>query len=237
MDSFQFKQFSIRQDQCSMKIGTDGVLLGAWVPVEESRRVLDIGTGTGVIAIMIAQRTSETVVHGIEIEQTSYSQAHENMANSEWSSRLGVFHGAIQDYANQTDIKYDLIVSNPPFFTGGTLSVNQNKTNVRHTTKLSHSDLLVSVQKLLTPDGRFALILPLIEGLRCVEMAEQYNLYCTKMTQVKSQVGKPVERLLLVFEKDKKEIQKDELVIQSGGGRHEYTDPYITLTRDFYLNL
>ncbi|MFK8102093.1 MAG: tRNA1(Val) (adenine(37)-N6)-methyltransferase [Saprospiraceae bacterium] len=234
---FKFKQFDIRQENCAMKIGTDGVLLGAWAAVSSSTtKVLDVGTGTGVIAIMLAQRTENAEIVGVEIDELVCQEANDNMQAAPWSDRLRSVLAPIQDFKKTTTERFDLIVSNPPFFTGGTLSINQDRTNVRHTVKLPTGELLQAARELLTPEGRFCVILPLIEGLRFKEQAAQYNLYCSKMTEVKAKAEKSVERLLLQFEPTEKTLEKDSLVIQKGG-RHEYTDEYIALTKDFYLKM
>jgi len=232
---FQFKKFSIAQDKCSMKVGTDGVLLGAWADASEAKRILDIGTGTGVIAIMLAQRNESATVHAVEIDETACTQAKDNMSASPFADRLTSFDTSIQDYSFKQE-KYDLIVSNPPFFSGGTLSQNSDRDAVRHTIKLPHGALLLAVQRLLANSGKFAVILPFIEGLRFEEMAATYNLYCTRKTEVKSKTDKPVERLLLEFEKGKKEQTTDELVIQKDK-RNDWTDDYIALTGEFYLKM
>jgi len=233
---FQFKQFAVEQDQCAMKVGTDGVLLGAWVELNGAKKILDIGTGTGLIAIMAAQRNPEAEVHGVEIDHVACEQAATNMAASPFAERLKSIEQPIQDYAKLTRESYDLIVSNPPFFSGGTFSANQNKNDVRHTVKLPNGDLLQAARKLLTKDGKFAVILPYIEGLRFQELAARYHLYCTKITEVFPTKSKPVERLLLQFEQEPKPLKKDSLIIQAGG-RNEFTAEYIELTQDFYLNM
>jgi len=235
---FEFKEFLIRQDQCAMKVGTDGVLLGAWSDVSTARKVLDVGAGTGVIAIMLGQRTKEKAaqVHAVEIDTASAHQARENMQAAPWTDRMALFETSIQEYARTTNQRYDLIVSNPPFFSGGTFSENQDRNDVRHTVKLPHGDLLTSVRKLLSDAGRFCVVLPLIEGMRFKEMAAEYGLFCTKVTRVKPKADKPVERLLLQFEFEDKEEISDELVIQKKA-RNDWTEAYIELTRDFYLKM
>jgi tRNA1Val (adenine37-N6)-methyltransferase len=234
---FNFKQFSIYQDRCAMKVGTDGVLLGAWADVDAAKMILDIGTGTGVIAIMLAQRNITALVHGVEVDELSNQQAEENMKASPFAERMETFNLDIQTYSKVTDRKYDMIVSNPPFYSGGTLSASQDKTNVRHTVKLPHGELLLSVKMLLSEVGRFCVILPLIEGLRFKELAERAGLFCNKMTEVRPREEKAVERLLLEFERTKKEMQRVILVIQNDGGRHQYTAEYADLVRDFYTIL
>ncbi len=236
VEAFQFKRFSIEQDKCAMKVGMDGILLGAWADVKNVTTALDVGTGTGVIAIMLAQRTTDTLIHAVEIDGLTCEQAAANMSNCPWSDRLTAINASIQEYARQADQTYDLIVSNPPFFTGGTFSNNQNKNNVRHTVKLPHGDLLAAVRTLLAPNGKFCLILPLIEGLRFREVARSYNLYCTKMTEVLPKVDRQVERLLIQFEKKEVALVKDKLVIQNAK-TEEWTKEYVQLTKAFYLHM
>lgn len=232
---FRFKQFEIRQDRCNMKVNTDGVLLGAWVDVEGKEKALDIGSGTGVIAMMLAQRNESMKVTGIEIDPASFTQSGENMNSSPFAVRLDVLNMSVQDYSKICHEKYDLVVSNPPFFTGGTFSYNENKANVRHTLKLSHSDLLLSVKRLISTEGHFDVILPYIEGLRFIEIAEKYDFYTDRMTSVKSRENKNTERLLLRFSTKKQvHFHKDELIIQDGTGPKDYTEQFKALTKDFY---
>lgn len=234
---FVFKQFSIQQDCCAMKVGTDGILLGAWAPTEDAETILDIGTGTGLIAIMLAQRTDKATIHAVEVEEAAYLEATHNSAACPWSDRLLAFHAAIQDFDLPTSIThgYDLIVSNPPFFSGGTFSFNQDRNSVRHTVKLPHSDLLRAVRRLLHEKGKFCTILPLIEGLRFQELAESYNLYCTRQVEVKPRPSKPTERLLLTFGKEKQPIKKEALVLQEEDSNLRMP-AYKALTEAFYLN-
>ncbi len=231
---FEFRQFSIRHDRCTMKVGTDGVLLGAWAPIEGAARVLDIGTGSGVIAIMLAQRLPSAQVEGVEIDPQSAGQASENMRLSPWSDSLRCHQTSFQDFYRQAGANYDLIVSNPPFFTGGTLSENQDRHAVRHAIKLPHGDLLLGVKKLLAPSGRFALILPLMEGTRFRELAESYGLYCRRCTSVRPRPGKPVARLLMGFSQDRGSCLEDEMTLQEESG-DERSEAYRSLTADFYL--
>lgn len=235
---FQFKKFKIAQDKCSMKIGTDGVLLGAWAETNKAKKILDIGTGTGVIAIMLAQRTVDAEVHGVEIDETSAKQAMDNTTSSAWNERLHIHCQSIQDFAKLSRDSFDLIVSNPPFFTGGTLSNKENRNQARHTVKLPNGDLLTAARKLLTKEGKFCVVLPKLEGLRFKEMAQTYGLYTTLITEVKTTPTKEVERLLIQFEKQaSEEIATSELIIQKGTERNVWTDDYIALTKAFYLKI
>ena len=233
---FTFKQFQIHQDKCAMKVGTDGVLLGAWADTEGTHSILDIGTGTGVIAIMLAQKTEpkEVAVHAVEIDDAAVEQAKENMSATPFAARLAVFHDSVQEFAKKNTIKYDLIVSNPPFFTGGTLSSSGDKTNVRHTVKLPHGDLLNATRELLHKNGRFCVILPLIEGLRFIEIARTYGFYLTRRSDVRPKQDKNIERLLLQFELSNRTFSHDELIIQNSRDERDYTEGYRELTKDFY---
>jgi len=239
-ERFYFKEFALDQDQCTMKIGTDGVLLGAWADVQGAQQILDIGTGTGLIGIMLGQRTkdSQAKIVAVEIEDQAFQQAIENAEKAPWGERVEVVFSAVQDFAkeHQTQEKYDLIVSNPPFFSGGTFSKNQERNSVRHTVKLPHGDLLSAVRSLLAPNGKFSVVLPLIEGMRFQELALDYNLFCTRITKVRPKINKSVARLLLQFEKQEKEAEISELVIQKEG-RNNWTAEYIRLTKAFYLNM
>ncbi len=217
-----------------MKVGTDGILLGAWAEVENVRSILDIGAGSGLIAIMLAQRTASADIHAVEIDAEACSQAADNMANSPWAKRLTAIQSSIQDFSKTALQQYGLIVSNPPFFTGGTFSNSQDKISVRHTVKLPHGDLLIAVRSLLSPDGKFCAILPNLEGLRFIELARTYGLFCSRITAVKPLVNKPVERLLIQFGRTEQELVKDELVIQKGGA-NDWTDDFVELTGTFYL--
>jgi tRNA1Val (adenine37-N6)-methyltransferase len=232
---FQFRQFSIAQDRCAMKVGTDGVLLGAWVETAGVQRALDIGAGTGLIALMLAQRSPNAIVDGVEVDAIACVQAAENMQQSPWSQRLCAIHSSIQDFAKTAGNTYDLIVSNPPFFTGGVLSESESRVQVRHSVKLPHGDLLMAARRLLAPQGVFAVVLPLQEGLRFVEMARTYHLYCERMTEVQTKAGKPLSRLLLQFKSDIPDaVRKDALVLQEEDG-YTRTPEYHRLTEAFYL--
>ncbi len=218
-----------------MKVGTDGVLLGAWADISQAEYVLDIGTGTGVIAIMLAQRSADATIHAVEIDEEACSQATENMQKTAWAGQLHAFNISIQEFAKTHSNKYDLIVSNPPFFSGGTFSSSQDKASVRHTVKLPHGDLLLATRSLLRENGKFCVILPHLEGLRFKEMAGTYNLYCSKTTEVRPKPGKQVERLLLQFEREVKPMKKEELIIWKN--EEEWTEEYKKLTGEFYIKI
>ncbi|MDH5475191.1 MAG: methyltransferase [Cyclobacteriaceae bacterium] len=231
---FHFKQFSIHHDKCSMKVGTDGVLLGAWANVSTPKKVLDVGTGTGLIAIMMAQRGDlDTTIEAIEIEKDAYLQAIENIENCPWHNQITVIHSSIQAFTNTSTSKYDLIISNPPFFLSGSKSENQKRNIARHTQTLSHEDLIYSTDQLLSSGGKFSIILPIDEGEIFIEKASQSNLFCSRITKVKPKVNKPFERMLMEFIRSITETKKTELIIQFEK-RNDYTPAYIELTQAFY---
>ena len=232
---FKFKQFEILQSQSTMKVNTDGILLGAWAPLAHEGLILDIGTGTGVIALMLAQRNPNCLVYGVEIEEKSGTEAFLNAKNSPFIDRVQIHIQSIQEFADSSTLNFDLIVTNPPFFSGGTHSSNENKLNVRHSVKMPHSDLIKAVNKLLKRDGIFSLILPYVEGLRFVELAHLAGIYLYKTTEVYSKPAKVPERLLMSFTKIPMVSTTDRLHIRGSDGG--YTEEYIELTKEFYLGL
>lgn len=227
---FRFKRFTIEQDRTAMKVGTDGVLLGAWVSLSgDERRILDVGTGTGVIALMLAQR-SEAVVDGVEIDVASAEQARENVDASPWSDRVTIYNSDIQSYSGE---RCDLIVSNPPYFVDSQLSPSAQRTTARHTTDLSFRELSEAVERLLTHDGRFALILPVVE-MQIFERELSDRLFLVRCCEVHSVAGAPVKRIMCEFSPTYAVPINETLTIEEG--EHlQYTDEYRALTRDFYL--
>lgn len=235
-NAFTFKKFTIKQTICTMKVNTDGVLLGAWANIKNCKKVLDIGTGTGVIALMIAQRSDKTHILGIDIDENSSVEAKENVVNSPFHERVEIKNISIQDFVKEGKDTFELIISNPPFFTGGTFSANENKANVRHTIKLPHGDLLNAVNSLLDTKGDFALILPYIEGLRFMELAERSMLYPSHITEVRHRKEKPIERLLINFKKEKtsKPLTEELLIMEEDA--QTYSEAFKALTKEFYIH-
>lgn len=231
---FRFKQFTIHDDQCAMKVGTDGVLLGAWVNTDQAQTVLDIGTGSGMIALMLAQRALNTVViDAIEIESTCAQQAMQNVASSPWADRINVYHSALQDFAiNKT---YDLIVSNPPYFQNSMLPPNTSRANARHANTLPLHHLISCVRSLLADGGRLAVVLPFKEGKGFISLASIEGLYCIRECSFFSRKGKKQERWLLEFAREPQLTQKEELVLHGNG--ETWSEDYQRLTRAFYLKL
>ncbi|MGC4023205.1 MAG: methyltransferase, partial [Cyclobacteriaceae bacterium] len=158
-EPFRFKQFSVNNDKCAMKVGTDAVLLGAWMDLDNAQSILEIGTGSGVIALMVAQRTpADAHIDAIEIEEQDATQAKENVKNSPWPSKIGIHQAAFQDFENKT--KYDLIFSNPPYFNKSLLPPSSERSRVRHTNTLSYEELIVHSLRLINTKGKLAVILP-----------------------------------------------------------------------------
>jgi len=230
---FQFKEFIIYQDQCGMKVGTDGVLLGAWTNVSESNYILDIGTGTGLIAIMMAQRTSAKI-DGIEIDQAACQQALQNVSECKWKDRINLYNQSFQDFSKFQQEQYDLIITNPPYFSNALQAPGKKRTNARHNHSLNFDDILKGSKKLLKETGRLSLILPFSEGMKFQEKAAAFDLFCIKKTYVKPLPGKDPKRLLMEFSFKKEPLTEDYLVIENNK-RHHYTKEYKELTKKFYL--
>lgn len=233
---FRFKEFEINQDRCAMKIGTDGVLLGAWSAVESRPySILDIGAGTGVLSLMMAQRTDAQLIDALEIEPNAYEQCVENFEHSPWNDRLFCYHADFSEFTQEIDDQYDLIISNPPFFSEDTGSEDPKRDQARSSISLPFSELLYGVSKLLTPQGSFNTIVPYKEHLHFVALAKGYNLYASRMTYVKGTPDSEFKRVLLEFTFEKVSTDVKELIIELQ--RHQYTQEYKNLTSDFYLKM
>jgi tRNA1Val (adenine37-N6)-methyltransferase len=237
-NSFRFKQFVVHQDRCAMKIGTDGILLGAWAPAEQPELILDIGTGTGLIALMMAQRFPNAIVDAVEIEPNAAEQAARNFSSSPWPDRLNLHHQTIQSFASSglRNKAYSLIVSNPPWF-ADSLKSNESRRNLaRHTDSLSHDELLNSVRLLLHSSGRFAVVLPFSDSASFIHLAHERNLFCRRQCHVRSKPGMSPHRVLLEFEPVPTESPaiSQQLIIENEQ-HHDYTESFRKLTRDFYL--
>ena len=245
---FQFKQFKINHDRCAMKVGTDGVLLGAWTSIdtlnkEESTRVLDIGTGSGLIALMIAQRTSslnKLFIDALEIDATASIQAQENVLCSPWKDKISIIHGDFTDANLLSKLlldngPYQLIVTNPPYFIDSLNSPNEQRTVARHTqTGLNFEQLIKGVLHLLDVNGLFSLILPTSEADRFIDLATSEELYLTRRTNLLTKPGGKIRRVMMQFEKKKNHCIEDEMLIELS--RHQYSDEYKALTAAFYLD-
>ena len=221
-----------------MKIGTDGVLLGAWASLDHQPfSILDIGTGTGVIALMLAQRSSADLIDALEIDEDAYEQAVENFENSDWGDRLFCYHASFDEFVEemQEEEKYDLIISNPPFYSDDYSSGNAQRDRARFAEALPFEELIQGTSLLLSEEGRFNVIIPKKEEADFLKIAEEYRLFPQRITRVKGDVNSEVKRSLLEFGFEKKEFEPSELIIENS--RHNYTEEYIELVKDFYLKM
>lgn len=236
MSLFKFKQFSINQDKTAMKIGTDGVLLGAWASLKiKPYSILDIGTGTGLIALQLAQRSDAELIDALEIDANAFEQAVGNFEQSDWSDRLFCYHASLAEFCNEIEEKYDLIISNPPFYTDSYESNTASRNSARFTSSLSFKDLMLSVSKLLDNNGEFSLIIPFKEEKNIIALAEESQLFPKKICRVKGNITSSIKRSLMTFSFQKVEIIFSELSIEIE--RHQYTKAYIDLVNDFYLKM
>lgn len=233
--SFAFKQFIINQDKCAMKVGTDAVLLGAWIIPNGSKHILDIGTGTGVISLMLAQKT-DAQIDAIDIDEEAFLQAKQNVSESKFASQIQVIHSSFQEYAKTTNKKYNLIVTNPPYFEQSLKSSDEQRSHARHADVLPFEELLDGVLKLLEEKGKFCLILPTLEAVKFRTLAEKKGLNLSKLLRVKSRMDKDTDkRHLMQFEVKPSEFSEQTIAIEQEE-RHQYTAEYKELTKDYYLN-
>ncbi len=233
--SFAFKQFIIKQDKCAMKVGTDAVLLGAWVMPNGSKYVLDIGTGTGVITLMLAQKT-EAHIDAIDIDEYAVIQAKQNALGSNFKDQITVTQISLQEYAKNCNRKYNLIVTNPPYFEQSLKSSDEQRSHARHADVLPFEELLDGVLKLLDEKGKFCLILPTLEAEKFRALAEKRGLHLSKLLRVKSRIDKDTDkRHLMQFEVKPTEFSEKTIAIELSE-RHQYTEDYKELTKDYYVN-
>lgn len=218
-----------------MKVGTDGVLLGAWADVEGAQHILDIGTGSGLIALMLAQR-SEALICAIDIDADAVAQARENFTNSTWSHRMIAEEISLQHFASKSSNQYDLIVSNPPYFANSLKSPDVRRSAARHNNELTHQELLKNAKSLLNETGRICLILPVIEGLQCVDFAQRIQLFCNKLVYVHPKPNSAPKRLLLEFSFMQTERIISTLEIETNE-RHHLSTVFKQLVKNYYLKL
>ena len=232
---FRFKQFTIQQKQAAMKVGTDGVLLGAWTSLPPpGSRVLDVGTGTGLIALMIAQRTKDVKVDALEIDPSSASQAKENFQNSPWKEKITSIQSSFQDYSSQCKNCYDLIICNPPFFSASSKTPSKEKNLARHDDSLSLGDIFKGSLALMKKKSLISLILPAPKEAQALDLIKEHQLHCKRRTLVTPAPGKSAHRVLLEFSLIPGKCKEDELTIETGK-RHVYSNAYKNLTEAFYL--
>ena len=236
---FQFKEFTIHQDKTAMKVGTDAVLLGAWCTVDNYLdSILDIGAGTGVISLMIAQRSDAMTIDAVEVDENAYEEAVENFEKSDWGDRLYCYNCTFQEFADEIaaeEERYDLIVSNPPFYTDNFESDDVSRNKARFTSSLSFEELIFGISKILSENGIFSTIIPFKEEINFIKMAKEHHLFLNKVCRVQGNTNSEVKRSLLAFSFQETELEETHLIIEIA--RHQYTEDYIKLTKDFYLKM
>ena len=220
-----------------MKIGTDAVLLGAWCPINNNPfSILDIGAGTGILSLMLAQRSNAQQIDAIEIEENAYEQCVENFEASHWGDRLFCYHASLNDFINEPEDQYDIIISNPPFYSEDYKTDNSQRDLARFQDALPFEELVKATTLLLSENGIFTVIIPFKEENRLLNLCAQAELFPIKMTRVKGTPTGPIIRSLIAFKRyELPVLSANELVIESS--RNLYTEAYTKLTRDFYLKM
>ena len=233
---FKFKQFTILQDRCAMKIGTDGVLLGAWTSVgHDPYNVLDIGSGTGVLSLMMAQRSNAQQIEAIEIDDDAFEQCVENFEQSHWNDRLFCFHASLLEYIEAVDEKFDLIICNPPFYSEDYKTQNKARDLARFSDAMPLEHIIYAVFNLLSDTGRFSIVIPYKAEKNVIEEAHVIGLYPNRILRVRGNETSALKRSLIEFSYSKNPVKTSELIIETS--RHNYTEDYIALTKDFYLKM
>lgn len=230
---FQFKQFSLVKNTCGMPVSTDGILLGAWAKAKMNDNILDIGTGTGLLALMMAQRFPASHILAVDIDEEAVNTARFNVARSPWANTIKVEHTDVTAWRHPP--LFETVICNPPYFDNGQRAKNEKRAQSRHTHTLSHDALLHMIQKCLTENGRAHLILPTLQADALLQNAPSFSLYCHHSTSVRTTPIKAVSRKLITLSKQITTKQlNDEIIIQEGG---KYTSAFISLTKDFYLKM
>lgn len=233
-NGFTFKQFFVAHDRCAMKVGTDGILLGAWAPIAQVKHVLDIGTGSGLLALMLAQRTDARVtLDAVELDGDAAEQARDNVAASPWPARIEVHQADIQQWQPPQTRRYELIVSNPPFFAEGVPCATSQREQARYTTTLDHVTLLTCAAECITEEGFFCVVLPVDIGNEFVQRARTLGWHLRLRTDVVETEMRPPHRVLLAFSPTTGECFSDRLIIR--GPEQQYSEGFTALTQDFYL--
>jgi len=233
-EKFRFRQFEVSHHRSTMKVGTDAVILGAWLEVSSSKNILEIGTGCGIIALMLAQKSLATI-DAIDVDEESANEASENFANSPWFNRLKSFHLSLNDFVVKNAGIYYLIVSNPPFFQNSLLPPSEKRQLARHNSNLSFEDFLDYGSRLLSHDGRLAVILPVSEEMKFIEIAERKSLFLRSKLDIFPKPSKPEKRVILVFSFHKTEnLISDSIILRNENG--VYSDDYKRITKEFHID-
>jgi len=234
-DRFAFKKFTVLQHKTAMKVGTDSVILGACVQKQNVSSILDIGTGSGILALMMAQKYDLAKIEAIEIDQLGFEQAKENVGNSPWSDKIEIYHMSWKEYRSYCQKKFDLIISNPPYYQSSLLPEIVSKSYSRHQVTLTIDELIQGISEILSRNGSAYIILPFEIKKDAIIMALSVGLYCNAIMNIKPFYDGAYNRIILVFEKESKKMEESELVIYSPNS--VYTDQFKELTREFYIDL
>lgn len=236
---FKFKEFTVHQDKTAMKVGTDGVLLGAWCTVTNfTDTILDIGSGTGVISLMMAQRSDAMTVDAVEVDENAYEQTVENFEKSDWGDRLYCYNATFQEFADEIaeeEENYDLIVSNPPFYTDHFDTKDIARNTARFTSSLTFEELIIGVSMILAKEGKFSTIIPFKEAANFIAIAKGHQLFLNRICRVQGNTTSEIKRSLLEFSFFETKVEEEHLIIETS--RHNYTEDYINLTKEFYLKM
>jgi tRNA1Val (adenine37-N6)-methyltransferase len=237
MSIFRFKKFNIHQDRCAMKVGTDGVLLGAWVDIVNKKKALDIGAGTGLLSLMMAQRNEDLMVQALEIDSNAAAQCFENFQNSIWNDRLQVECISYQEFIKKSTANWDLIVCNPPYFQSGILSDSDARNMARHASTLSADDLFGLPKDNCSNHCIFALIIPAAIELQYCKVANNQGWNLKRKTDVITTIGKDPQRVLLEFSLHSIEALRIDSIVIELGSRNVWSEEYKNLCREFYTIL
>lgn len=233
--AFAFKKFTVRQDRSAHKVGTDAVILGSWAYTDDAHTILDIGTGTGIIALMMAQK-SNAVIDAVDIEESSYGEAKENFTRSPWSERLHAFHASFQNFAAASHKKYDLVITNPPYFVDSYKAPDEERNNARHNDVLPFTDLIDGVKKILSLQGYFYIILPTKEALDFTLLATKNGLFLNRLLKVKTKSTSDTDKRRVMLFTFNNSGYKEETISIEHDDHHEYTAEYKAMTKQFYLH-
>ena len=232
MSTFQFKQFTIQQNQSAMKVGTDSIVLGSWIALADENSLLDIGTGTGILAMMLAQRSAAQTIDAVEISAIAFEEAVNNFENSPWADRLFCYHSSIQDFSKEIDDPYDLIVANPPYFEPSNFTDDSHRGIARQTFELSHLELLQVTNKLLGENGTAAFVIPYEIETYFLKLARGLSLFPFRILHTKDTEKSDYKRSFIQFKKQLTTCEIDSLVLKNID--KSYSDAFIALTKEFY---
>ena len=232
---FQFKQFTVYHDKCAMKVGTDGALLGAWAPVAGAANLLDIGTGSGLIALMLAQRCPDARITGVDIDGPATEQARENVAASPWKDRIRIVRQDVREWAEREGEKYDALVANPPYFVEKVACPDAARHAARHTDGLSFDELLKAAVALMAETGTFSVVLPSTAVPEFIAAASRHRLYLCHQTWVHTKPTKPAKRALMTFVRRPAATRIDQLSLEVETG--VFSPEFVALLQPFYLKL